>query len=53
MTKIEEFENRIIKNGITEGDFAEYERLLGEFRCYAVIFVLWTSDIVRRAVNGE
>ena len=28
MTKIEEFENRIIKNGITEGDFAEYERLL-------------------------
>ena len=28
MTKIEEFENRIITNGITEGDFAEYERLL-------------------------
>ena len=26
MTKIEEFENKIIKNGITEGDFAEYER---------------------------
>lgn len=28
MTKIEEFENRIINTGLSDGDFAEYERLL-------------------------
>ena len=28
MTKIEEFENRIINTGLSDGDYAEYEKLL-------------------------